>query len=601
MVGAYINISTIHHDRGNKQKELEYLMKSMEIVEGMDDPNSVALMKYNLAVFYLEGGEKEKSFELCEEAFDTYLKHGDLFGQASIHTLWANAFQKELKYDSSLIELDKAIEIYQSIGAKSRVGLVLMNQAELLSLIGNDADALKKVSEAHKIYTEIGDVRFVAKTMIVQAKMLAKKKRFNEAEEKTLAAITIGEELGVKSDLVLWTKNLEEIRTLNGDYRGANEALLQHIMVKDELAAQNKLDVIAEMEARFQTEKKQLEIDKLQTQGEIQKLALEHEHNQRFWITIGLVLSLLLVTLVGIALFQKRRDNLLISKQKEEVESQNKLIEIQKNEVDEKNREITDSITYAKRIQEAILPSTEFWKSNLPDSFVLYRPKDIVAGDFYWIEKSGDKMLFAAADCTGHGVPGALVSVVCHNALNRAVREFELTDPADVLTKVRELVIETFESQRSDNTTIKDGMDLALCSLNTITKELVYAGANNPLWIISERELSLVKRAESETYNLFEIKPDKHAIGANDVLKPYQSNKIQLAPKDSIYIFSDGFQDQFGGPKGKKLKQVAFREMLLDIQDLTLNMQEEVLWDQLQKWKGDLEQVDDICVIGLKV
>ena len=237
--------------------------------------------------------------------------------------------------------------------------------------------------------------------------------------------------------------------------------------------------------------------------------------------------------------------------------------------------------------------------SQIPLFYIV--PRILLRAIFIGLKRSGDKMLFAAADCTGHGVPGALVSVVCHNALNRAVREFELTDPADVLTKVRELVIETFESQRSDNTTIKDGMDLALCSLNTITKELVYAGANNPLWIISERELSLVKRAESETYNLFEIKPDKHAIGANDVLKPYQSNKIQLAPKDSIYIFSDGFQDQFGGPKGKKLKQVAFREMLLDIQDLTLNMQEEVLWDQLQKWKGDLEQVDDICVIGLKV
>ncbi|NQV53997.1 MAG: SpoIIE family protein phosphatase [Flavobacteriales bacterium] len=265
----------------------------------------------------------------------------------------------------------------------------------------------------------------------------------------------------------------------------------------------------------------------------------------------------------------------------------NRKIEAQRELLEEKNKEITDSITYAKRIQEAILPPLRNVLKALPNSFVLYKPKDIVAGDFYWMESLGDWVVFAAADCTGHGVPGAMVSVVCNNALNRSVREFGLDQPAAILDKTLELVLEQFESSDEE---VKDGMDIALCALNTKTRTLQYAGAQNPLWI---------KRISST--ELEEIKPDKQPIGKYSDPKPFTNHTLQLEAGDTFYIFSDGYADQFGGPKGKKLKYKPFKELLLSINSKAMEEQKQIIDHRFEAWKGDLEQVDDVCVIGVRV
>ncbi|MBL4669025.1 MAG: tetratricopeptide repeat protein, partial [Flavobacteriales bacterium] len=207
--------------------------------------------------------------------------------------------------------------------------------------------------------------------------------------------------------------------------------------------------------------------------------------------------------------------------------------------IENKNKEITDSITYAKRIQNAIFPPAKVVKEFLEESFILYKPKDIVAGDFYWLEHKDGKVLFAVADCTGHGVPGAMVSVVCNNALNRSVREYGMIGPGEILTKTREIVVQEFGRSDED---VKDGMDIALCSLEG--KTLEYAGAHNPLWVIRKGEI-------------LETKADKQPIGQFDNLKPYITHSFELQKADSIYIFSDGYVDQFGGEKGKKFKSRA--------------------------------------------
>lgn len=252
------------------------------------------------------------------------------------------------------------------------------------------------------------------------------------------------------------------------------------------------------------------------------------------------------------------------------------------NEVEEKQKEITDSINYAKRIQEAILPSFDFIKSHLPNSFIYYQPKDIVAGDFYWAEKVGNDFFIAAADCTGHGVPGALVSVVCCNALNRTVNEFKLTEPGKILDKTRELVLESFSKNGGD---IKDGMDISLISINgNIVK---WAGANNPLWYYQNNELK-------------EIKANKQPIGKTDNPEPFTTHTIELQKGDSLYLFTDGFADQFGGPKGKKFKYKQLEDLLVSSNDLSINEQHHTLKNTLNSWKGNLEQVDDICIIAIR-
>jgi serine phosphatase RsbU (regulator of sigma subunit) len=216
---------------------------------------------------------------------------------------------------------------------------------------------------------------------------------------------------------------------------------------------------------------------------------------------------------------------------------------------------------------------------------VLYKPKDIVAGDFYWMEPLEEQVLFAAADCTGHGVPGAMVSVVCNNGLNRSVREYGLTDPGKILDRTREIVIQEFEKSEEE---VKDGMDIALCALQGTT--LAYAGAHNPLWI--------VRNGSTE---IEEIKANKQPIGKYDDPLPYTTHRIELQPGDTFYIFSDGYADQFGGERGKKLKSSNFKKLLLSLQQEPMKKQQTLIAEEFERWKGNIEQLDDVCVIGVRV
>lgn len=256
--------------------------------------------------------------------------------------------------------------------------------------------------------------------------------------------------------------------------------------------------------------------------------------------------------------------------------------------ISEKNKHITDSINYAKRIQDAILPADETVKDLLRDAFVLYKPKDIVSGDFYWIAEKDPKIFFAVVDCTGHGVPGAFVSIIGHNGLYRAVNEFGLTEPSKILDKLNDLVEETFGQNKNNQTQINDGMDIALCSYDRTTGILEFSGANNPLYIISNGELK-------------EIKGDKQPIGAFDHRKKFTNHSIRLKKEDVIYIFSDGYADQFGGITKKKFKYNQFKSILVSLYKTAMSEQKEVLDNRITTWMGSLEQVDDICVIGVKI
>lgn len=302
--------------------------------------------------------------------------------------------------------------------------------------------------------------------------------------------------------------------------------------------------------------------------------------------TIKFFFLMNVIVICGFLLYTIAYFRELTSRQNNELELNYKSIEIQKHLVENKNREITDSIEYALRIQNAILPPAGFVKQSLGSSFIYYRPKDIIAGDFYWIEKTNDTVLFAACDCTGHGVPGAMVSVICYNALNRAVREFGLTQPAAILDKTAELVIENFSKSEED---IKDGMDISLCTYNAITKTLQWAGANNPIWLIKNGEL-------------VETKADKQPIGMSDSRRPFTNHTFNLSNSDTIYLFSDGVTDQFGGETGnKKLTKKRFREFILSIQGREMEEQEIFLEKFITDYRKNTEQIDDMLVIGIKI
>lgn len=257
----------------------------------------------------------------------------------------------------------------------------------------------------------------------------------------------------------------------------------------------------------------------------------------------------------------------------------------QKTKLEHQNKEVTDSINYAQRIQKAILPSHRLIESYLPKSFVVYLPKDIVSGDFYWVDKKDNKVFFAVADCTGHGVPGAMMSVIGQNALNRVINEFGISKPSEILDKLSVLVEEAFSKSGSD---VRDGMDIALCALNTTTNKLEYAGANNALYIFNNHEFR-------------EIKANKQPIGRFESKVNFVNHEINLTTGDSIYLFSDGIADQFGGPEGKKYKYKRVKELFLQNHLKSQSEQKNNIITEFVKWKGKNEQIDDVCIMGVKV
>ena len=278
---------------------------------------------------------------------------------------------------------------------------------------------------------------------------------------------------------------------------------------------------------------------------------------------------------------------LKVMERTEEVMRQKEEVEIQSRKVVELYKNVTDSIRYAKRLQESILPPERRIRELLPDSFVYYRPKDIVSGDFYWIEKVDDKVIFAAVDCTGHGVPGAFMSLIGHNGLNQSVKERGRSRPSEVLKDLNKIAFEALHKDR-DQYLVRDGMDMALCAFDPRRKVLEYAGANCPLYIVRSGEV-------------LTFPPDKNAIGSFDLNgQSFTDHRIQLEAGDMVYIFSDGYADQFGGEKGKKFLYRRFRELLVQICAHPMEEQREKLQAAFNDWRGAHEQVDDILVMGMR-
>ncbi len=302
-----------------------------------------------------------------------------------------------------------------------------------------------------------------------------------------------------------------------------------------------------------------------------------------------------------------------------------------KQEIEEKNKEITDSINYAKRLQDALIPAIKVFQKILPNSFVLFKPKDIVSGDFYWVSPSltlpfgkgssspSGKMsetdgavLFAVADCTGHGVPGAFMSLIGLKIFNQSIKEKKVNSPAEALDFLNREVYNTVNKHANSENIIRDGMDVALCAINFKTLMLTFAGANNPVYIVRDCHVEpaetldnqntfIYKKTENSTKCLVEIKGDKQPIGAYETQEPFTNKEYQLKKGDMIYIFSDGFADQFGGPKGKKLKYKPFKNILIENADKSMEEQENELNTFFEKWKGNLEQIDDVCIIGVRI
>jgi serine phosphatase RsbU (regulator of sigma subunit) len=562
------NLSNAYDYIGQYSKSQEANFKILTIYEQRKDIEGINNTHNNIGIIHYYLGNYKQAIEFTEKALKYYITEKDSNGISVCYNNLANSYSDGLDYDKALIYYFKALAIDKANNdltgislIKGNIGEVYIEQKkyeEAFEYLISSLQAAEKTNEKLQqanVYTALGD-------------LLSRQNKPDEAIIFLLQGLEINENLGAKAEMGEIYNAISKVFEQKGDYTQSLHYLKLGIDVNNDLFNKESSGQIAEMNALYEINEKEKELLKQEAYALAQK-------SQKTTLIIGSAIGfLLLFIIVGISV----RGNLTKRKT-------NKTLELQKHQIETKNRDITDSIQYAKRIQGAILPSEKVFKSLLKDSFVLYLPKAIVAGDFYWMDKKNDSILFAAADCTGHGVPGAMVSVVCHNALNRAVREFNLSEPAKILDKVTKLVIETFEQSDAN---IKDGMDIALCSLNIKTNELEYAGANNSLYIIRDHEL-------------IETKSDKQPIGKFMNIKPFTNHKQKVVKDDKIYLFTDGYADQFGGEKGKKFKYKQFKELLLSNRNEPMPSQLDILTNSFNTWKGDLEQIDDVCIIGLRI
>ncbi|MCB0402315.1 MAG: tetratricopeptide repeat protein [Flavobacteriales bacterium] len=601
----YNSIGSIYRVSNKLDEAKNYFEKSIGLRQAIRDSAGLAASYNNMGIVHMMTSKYDTGMDFWERSMQIKMAIGDSVGAATTMNNMAMYYRDIGEIDKALDYLWKAFKIKQRIGDHTAVSLAYLNLGELYIKQGNPA-------QGEKYYLKALDEASISKN-----KQLESWSHFTLAEHYY---------------------NTER-------YRDAYEHYMTHDTLENAIFNEETAKNLEVVESRYQNEKKAILIQNLEKDKQLQD-----EKQQLILISSGTgILALIIIVLVVTKNYrQKKKDNQVISEQKSLVE--------------EKNKEITDSINYAKRIQSAILPAESLIKKYLPESFILYKPKDIVAGDFYWMETvrsnegrvMGNELsnpkpqnpnlkiqnpkpdtqhptpvFFAVADCTGHGVPGAMVSVVCHNALNRAVKEFGITEPAKILDKTRELVVATFEKS-SEN--VKDGMDIALCSLKTQTTNnkqqtiIQYAGANNPLWIIrptanchpehvlreqkprgeflddtENKELEAYLSLTTDNYLLYEIKGDKQPIGIYHDFKPYTNHTFHLQQGDIIYLFSDGFADQFGGDNGKKLKYKPFKELLLSCSDQSVEEQRNTISDFFENWKGNTDQVDDVCIWCVKV
>jgi serine phosphatase RsbU (regulator of sigma subunit)/tetratricopeptide (TPR) repeat protein len=531
----YGNISVILYNMNYLDRSLEYNNKSFQLGKQLKNYQMIASAYGNYGSIYGKKKDTINSIKNYKLAIENFEKINNLNSIASCYNNLGNLYNNSHQYDTSFVYYEKSLNLRKDLNDRTGILSIASNIASINLKMDKPRVAIKFALEA-----------------------------LNEAKN-----------LKVKSSLKELYYTLSIAYSKINDYKNAFEFNRLYIEIKDSLYNEESSKQIAEMSTKYETEKKESQILLLKKDQEVQQIKSKRQNIIIVSVVIGLVF------LIFISLFVTNR-LIIIRKQKV-------LIEQQKHLVEEKNREILDSLTYAKRIQSAILPQDKLVKETLQNSFILYKPKDIVAGDFYWMEPMKNGVIFAAADCTGHGVPGAMVSVVCHNALNRSVREYGISDPGSILNKTREIVIQEFEKSDTD---VKDGMDISLCYLNINDNSLKWSGANNPLWIIRKGDI-------------IEFKPDKQPIGKYFNSKPFNSHSFQLEKNDSLYIFTDGYQDQFGGPEihkgGKKFKASQMRELLLRIQDISMEEQRIIIEQTFETWKGNFEQVDDVCVIGVKI
>jgi serine phosphatase RsbU (regulator of sigma subunit) len=536
-------IGSVFKRQKEYDKALGYYLKELELAKQIKNESLEAEALYLSAAMYGEKGDIKKDMELQLKALEIYKK---LNKQSSLALMLGNISSNyaQLKdYKKAIDYCNQALEIYKKEGEEEKEGWIYRAMGEYHSHLGNHKEAMACFEKS------------LEHTMKSETKQL-----LNLAD--------------IKQDMAFAFYRM-------GNYKDAFDTYLEHEELKDSLSNSENREYLHSLEAQYGSEKKEKEIALLNKDKQMQSIELEKKESQRNTLVIVIVLVLVIAGLSIFAFVGKQKTAKLLAQQVEQIHHKN--LEIQ-----EKNKDITDSIQYAKRLQDAVFPDPKELSNFFSESFVLFRPKDIVSGDFYWFEYFENEAILVVGDCTGHGVPGAFMSIMGHNLLNQIVLEEEIYEPSKILGELDKRVSATL-NKKTGKDEHHDGMDIAVCLIRKSQKRVIYAGANRPL---------VINRAQS----IIEIKPDKFAIGGafNTGKKVFTDKEVKLDDNDVMFMFSDGYQDQFGGPKGKKYKYKNLQELFISVKG-NLNEQAELFDKSFEEWKGAHEQIDDVTVVGIKL
>jgi serine phosphatase RsbU (regulator of sigma subunit)/Tfp pilus assembly protein PilF len=588
---AFINSALVYWKQGDYPKALEHAFTALRLNEAIGFKKGTARAHNCIGLIYYNQKNYTGALEEYTKALELRETIGDRKGVAGSLNNIGEVYKERKEYDKALLYFRRALPVnketanrnWESININN-IGTVYYSKGEVASPAGPDrnhffTEALNYFYEALQIRKAIGDKQGIALSYISIGQVNARLGNNDTARSYYENALAFARSIGYKEAIKTSHAGLAVLDSTAGNWKAAFDHHRQYLIYRDSLLNEEntRRSIQAEMSFKFG-----------QREEELQRQQAEEKQKQQLIIaavSAGLVFALILALVILRSLRRNQEQNRIITAQKE-------LVEKQKDIVDEKQKEITDSINYAERIQRSFLATDELLQKHLRDYFVFFKPRDVVSGDFYWAAALNDgSFLLVTADSTGHGVPGAIMSILNISCLEKAVEEKQLTGPAEILDYTRLKIIERLKKDGSADGG-KDGMDCSVIRFDFKNNNAVYAAANNPVWIV---------RRNGEI-KLLEFPPDKMPAGRHDRDQlPFTQHAMELQSGDMVYTITDGMPDQFGGPKGKKFMYKQLKELLMLIAALPLHEQKEKLDRAFTDWKGNLEQVDDVCVIGVRV
>jgi serine phosphatase RsbU (regulator of sigma subunit) len=574
---SYWYIGNIYASESNLPKALENYFKSLKVFEEANHKWGLGMSYNNIGNIYNSQRDYQQGLEYYFKSLKLWEEIGDKFWIASCNANIGGIYKEQLNYAKAMEHYLKSFKIAKEIGDENGIGRCYNDIGCIYRDQSNYIMALDYFLKSLRILTKSGDKISLGICYGSLGSVYTELKEYKKAIQYFDSSLQLNKEVKNMDNERNVYLSLSGIYSKTNRYKEAFEYHLKYQTLTDSIFSSDNTKKLNVLAGNYTAEKREAE------QARLDAIAVQEKRNQQI-IIVAVSIGLLLVIIFAGFMFNRFK---VTKKQKQIIELKELETQKQKHLIEEKNLEITDSINYAKRIQSSILPPLEEINSSLPQSFVLFKPKDIVSGDFYWFAEQHNKIFIAAADCTGHGVPGAFMSMLNSEKLSEAV---ELSSDVSKILQLVNIGLKKALRQSDKQDSTRDGMDIALLSFNRGVTNLEYAGANRPLWI--------VRNGKNE---IEETKATKVAIGGlTEDDQEFTKHTFDLQKGDTIYIFSDGYADQFS-PADKKLMTKKFKENILEIQNQTMAQQKQFLEKFINNWKAGMEQTDDILVIGVRV